>query len=100
MTQRPPSLGDLVGVGYVNDAIGFKSVTAYKTAGSTDSAVLYDTPSNDVFSGQGGSGTMTTPSASYGVAGFGVQTVSSQGGYDQAFISSLLYALTESGPWH
>src|SRR5947209_6989322 len=53
----------------LNDAIGFKNVTAFKSKGSTDSAVLYDTPGNDTFSGQGGSGTMTTPSVSYGVAG-------------------------------
>jgi hypothetical protein len=94
----------LVGANHVNDAIGFKSVTAYKTNGSTDTAVLYDTPGNDTFTGQGSIGTLTTPSVSYGVAGLGsgdnFGIVSSQGGFDQAFISSILYTLTESVPWH
>jgi hypothetical protein len=60
----------LVGANYVNDAISFESVTAYKTASGSDTAVLYDTPGNDTFTGQGSIGTLTTPSVSYGVAGF------------------------------
>jgi hypothetical protein len=93
----------LYGAGYLNDAVGFKTVYAVATgAASSDTAVLHDAPGNNVFYGQGSSAVMTNNGAvMYNVSGFGqVAIVSSLGGFDQAFLSSLFYVLTESGPWH
>ena len=92
----------LYGSGYFNEAAGFKTVYAFATgSGASDVANLYDTPGNDTFVGQGASGVLYTTSASYGSIGFGqVNIVSFQGGYDQAFASSILFVLTKYGPWH
>jgi hypothetical protein len=92
----------LVGANYLNGVTGFRTVMAYATAGSSDTAVLYDSPGDDVFVGWGTMAALTTPSVTYGTVSFGnVTIVSSQGGFDEVrILSALLYALTETGPWH
>jgi hypothetical protein len=92
----------LSGTGYFNVAIGFRQANAYASGAGTDAAYLSDTPGNDVFYGQGNSGALVAASGvEYGAVGFGqVTIVSNQGGFDQAFLSSLLFMLTEVGPWH
>jgi hypothetical protein len=92
----------LYGSSYVNQAVGFKAVTAMASGAATsDVAILYDTPGNDVYYGQGANGALITVSGGYGTSGFGNYViVSSLGGFDQAFVSSLIYILTEVGPWH
>jgi hypothetical protein len=91
----------LTGSGYLNVAVGFKVVAAYATGAGSDVAYLFDSPGNDVFGGSGTAATMYTPYGQYGAYGFAkVDIYSTQGGYDQALVSGLLYVLGEVGPWH
>lgn len=83
----------------MNNAIGFKSVTA--TGSSTDTATLYDGPGNNTFSGNTIYGTLSNVTTSYGTKQFGfVNIVASEGAFDQALVGSINYTLTKYGTWH
>jgi hypothetical protein len=91
----------LFGSGYFNEAIGFQSVTAYQSAGSSDSAYLHDSAGNDAFVGQGRAAVLYNPtSVNYGAVGFNTVEIYSTTGFDQTYLSMLMFALTESGMWH
>jgi hypothetical protein len=88
--------------GYFNEAAGFRAVYAFATgSGASDTANLFAAPGGGTFVGQGSSGILYTTSDSFGSVGFGqVNIVANQSGFDQAFLSSLFYVLTEIGLWH
>ncbi|MBI3408297.1 MAG: transglutaminase domain-containing protein [Planctomycetes bacterium] len=67
---------------------GFRAVTAI-TTDSNDSAILYDTPGDDVAVVSGADASLTNPGDAYSFTARGFATVSMRstlGGYDQAFL--------------
>ena len=77
-----------------------KATKQVRTFSSMSSRFTSSAPGSNSFVGQGNTATLLTSTQTYGTVGFGsVNIVASQGSFDQALISSIVFILTETGNW-
>lgn len=89
----------MYGPGYLNEVLGFKSVSA--TGASTDTASLYDGSGTNTYFATGFGGSLVSGSITEAETGFGyVNIVQSLGTFDTATTKSLAFSLTKVGTWH
>ncbi len=87
-----------VGTGYLNEALGFKSVSATGTSG--DTASLYEGAGANTYSSQRAVGTLAAGSISYTQNSFGfVNIVAGSGSSDSLNLGNLTYNLNKAGNW-
>src|SRR5439155_10144645 len=89
---------------YLDLVLGFATINAAADNGGNDSADLYDTPGNDVFTGGftlPTFGSLTTPDSKVTINRFGtVRATSSLGGVDQInLVGAINYSFSAIGPW-
>jgi len=95
-----PEYAYMSGSGFLNNAQGFDTVSAYAREGGTDEAILFDSAGDDTLHASGSTFTLTTPAQFfYGELFDHVSAYSQQGGTDTLDILAVDYLLEHFGNW-